>query len=84
MPLFVVSRAKPLQLPPNVPPAFSAEAFEAAWREGQSRLAALLPDARPEIAAESNHYVQIEQLELVVEAIRAVVEALRNPAAWRR
>ena len=84
MPLFVVSRAKPSPLPPNVPPAFSAEAFEAAWREGQARLAALLPDARHEIATESDHTVQVEQPELVAETIRAVVEAVRDPSAWRR
>src|SRR5271166_1722617 len=83
MPLFVISRAKPVQLPPNVRPGFSP-AFEAAWREGQAPLAALLPDARHEIATESDHYVQVEQPELVVEAIRAVVEAVRDPAAWRR
>ncbi len=84
MPLFVISRANPVQLPPNVPPAFSPEAFEAAWREGQARLASLLPDARREIATESDHYVQIGQPELVVEAIRELVEAVRDPAAWRR
>ncbi len=54
MPLLVVSRAKPVRLPPNVPPAFSREAFEAAWRKGQARLAALLPDVRHEIATESD------------------------------
>jgi pimeloyl-ACP methyl ester carboxylesterase len=82
LPLFVISRAKPAQLPPDVPPAFSPEAFEAAWREGQARLAALLPDARHEIATESAHYVQIDQPALVVDAIRAVVEAVRNPGTW--
>ena len=84
MPLFVISRAEPVKLPPNVPPAFSLDAFEAAWREGQARLAALLPDARHKTATESDHYVQVEQPGLVVDAIRAVVEAVRNPAAWRR
>jgi pimeloyl-ACP methyl ester carboxylesterase len=81
-PLFVISRAKSVQLPPNVPSALSPEAFEAAWRKGQDRLAALLPDARHEVATESDHYIQIEQPGLVVEAIRAVVEAVRNPATW--
>jgi len=82
MPLFVVSRAKPVKLRPNA--AFSADAYEAAWREGQARLASLLPDARHEIATESEHTVQVEQPELVVETIRAVVEAVRDPSAWRR
>ncbi len=84
MRLFVISRSEPVQLPPNVPSAFSPTAFEAAWREGQARLAALLPDARHEIATESDHYLQIEQPALVIEAIRAVVEAVRDPGTWRR
>lgn len=78
MPLFVISRAKPVQLPPGIPAAFSPDAFEAAWREGQRRLAALLPDARHEIATESDHYVQVEQPALVVDAIRSVVDAVRG------
>ena len=82
MPLDVISRGKPVQLPPNVPTAFSPNAFEAAWREGQRRLAALRPDARHQIAMESHHYIQIEQPVLVVEAIRAVVDAVRDPASW--
>jgi pimeloyl-ACP methyl ester carboxylesterase len=82
MPLYVISRGKPVQLPPGVPTAFSPDAFEAAWREGQSRLAELLPGARHRIAAESDHYVQIEQPVLVTDAIRAVVDAVRDPAAW--
>jgi pimeloyl-ACP methyl ester carboxylesterase len=84
IPLFVISRAKPVQLPPTVPSAFSQEAFEAAWQKGQARLAALLPDARHETATESDHYVQIDQPGLVVDAIRAVIEAVRDPTTWRR
>lgn len=82
MPLYVISRGKPVQLPPGVPTAFSPNAFEAAWRESQRRLAALRPDARHQIAAESHHYIQIEQPVLVVEAIRAVVDAVRDSASW--
>ena len=78
IPLFVISRAKPVQLPPDVPAAFSPQAFEAAWREGQRRLAALLPDARHAVATESSHYVQLDQPQLVVDAIREVVEAARH------
>ena len=84
MPLFVLSRAKPVALPPNVPADFSQSAFEKAWREGQNQLAALLPDARREIAEESDHYIQVEQSALVVNAVRAVVEAVRKPGSWRQ
>lgn len=82
VPLFVLSRAKPVALPPNVPADFSQAAFETAWREGQNELAALLPDARHAIATDSDHYIQIEQPDLVIDAVRQVVEAVRDPASW--
>ncbi len=81
-PLFVLSRGKPVALPPDVPGDFSAEAFETAWRAGQNQLAALLPDTRHEIAAESDHYIQLEQPGLVIDAVRTVVDAVRTPASW--
>ena len=82
MPLFVLSRAKPVALPPNVPASFSQAAFEMAWRQGQDRLASLLPDARHVIATESDHYIQIEQPDLVIDAARQVVDAVRDPSTW--
>lgn len=82
IPLFVLSRNKPVALPPNVPAGFSQQAFETAWRQGQDRLASLLPDARHAIAPESDHYIQIEQPDLVIDAVRQVVDAVRDPASW--
>ena len=83
IPLFVLSRGKPVALPPNVPASFSPAAFEAAWREGQNQLVALVPEARHVIATESDHYIQIEQPDLVIDAVRQVVGAVRDPASWR-
>ena len=83
IPLFVLSRTKPAALPPNVPAAFSPAAFEAAWRKGQDLLAALVPDAKHVIARESDHYIQIEQPDLVIDAVRQVVDAVRDPASRR-
>lgn len=83
IPLYVLSRAKPVALPPNVPAAFSPSAFEAAWRQGQDQLAALVPGAKHVVAKESDHYIQIEQPDLVIDAVRQVVEAVRDPASWR-
>ncbi|MGH6895658.1 MAG: alpha/beta fold hydrolase [Geminicoccaceae bacterium] len=83
VPLFVLSRAKPVALPPDVPASFSPTVFEQAWRLGQNGLAALLPGARHTIATESDHYIQVEQPGLVVGAARDVVEAVRDPASWR-
>jgi hypothetical protein len=74
----------PVALPPHVPADFSPEEFEKAWRKGQNELVALLPDARHEIAEQSDHYIQVGQPNLAVDAVRAVVEAIRNPGSWRQ
>jgi len=42
----------------------------------------LLPDARVVSVADSGHYIQGEHPELVIDAIRQVVEAVRDPARW--
>ncbi len=57
--------------------SFSRRADVAAPLAG---LAALAPDARFAVAAESGHYVQLQQPELVVAAVRQVVEAVRQPS----
>jgi pimeloyl-ACP methyl ester carboxylesterase len=53
------------------------------WRRhgasAQEQLATLVPDARYAVAAESAHYIQLQQPELVVDAVRRVVEAVRDP-----
>jgi pimeloyl-ACP methyl ester carboxylesterase len=85
LPLEVVSRGHEDDVPPAVaatfPPGFF-DATAAAWREGQARLAALVPDARHVSATESGHSIQIEQPALVIEAIRQVVEGVRHPNTW--
>ena len=65
-----------------LPPDFPWDALEAVWQELQDELAALVPGARHVIATKSGHYIQVEQPELVIEAIRQVVEGVRNPDTW--
>jgi pimeloyl-ACP methyl ester carboxylesterase len=60
-----------------VPPEVVAQ-LEPAWAAAQARLAALVPDARYVLAAESGHYIQLDQPELVIDAIRDVVAAVRE------
>ena len=48
----------------------------------QDDLAQLVPDAKHVIATESGHNIHQDQPELVIEAIRAVVDAVRNPSTW--
>jgi pimeloyl-ACP methyl ester carboxylesterase len=81
MPMAILARGLPIDLPSNAPPGFSAE-FEQAWRQGEEELAALTPDARFTVAAESDHYIQQEQSALVTEAIRQVVAGVRDPDTW--
>jgi pimeloyl-ACP methyl ester carboxylesterase len=54
-----------------------------AWRTAQDRLAKLL-NAKHISDTNSGHAIQMEQPQLVIEAIRDVVDAVRDPTSWRR
>ena len=82
IPLVILSRGQTMQMPPDLPGGLSGELLERAWQAGQDHLAALSPDARHTIATESEHYIQLQQPELVIDAVRAVVDAARDPASW--
>lgn len=88
LPLVVLTRGIPMsaELPPEMlsklPPDFPWDTLETVWQELQADLAALVPGARQVIATESGHYVQLQQPELVIDAIQQVVEAVRDPASW--
>ncbi len=88
LPLVVLTHGVPVggDLPPELrsilPPDFPWDAIETVWQELQAELAALVPGARQVIATESGHYIQVEQPELVIEAVRQVVEAVRDPDTW--
>jgi pimeloyl-ACP methyl ester carboxylesterase len=86
---FAASPLQPLPLevlthgvPWDWPPGFPVGAIEAAWRPLQDDLVALVPDARLVVAERSQHHIQIDQPDLVIEAVRRVVEAARNPSTW--
>ena len=81
MPLVVLSHGRPFGVPADAL-GFPPEALERAWAAGQAELAALAPGARHVVAAESGHSIQLQQPELVIDAIRQVVEAVRGPASW--
>jgi pimeloyl-ACP methyl ester carboxylesterase len=65
----------------EIPAGISADAMVAVWQELQAELATLTPTARQIVAAESGHYVPLDQPEVVTEAIRSVVEEARRRAA---
>jgi pimeloyl-ACP methyl ester carboxylesterase len=50
--------------------------------ELQEDLANLVPDGRLIIADQSGHYIHQTQPDLVLDAIRQVVEAVRDPTSW--
>jgi pimeloyl-ACP methyl ester carboxylesterase len=78
LPLTVLSHGHPFNLPSDLPSVLTSDVLERAWQGAQSALAALMPGARHEIAATSGHYIQLEQPELVIEAVREIVEAVRR------
>jgi pimeloyl-ACP methyl ester carboxylesterase len=90
LPLVVLTRGVPVsaELPPELrsalPPDFPFDTFDTVWQELQAELAALAPDARHVVAAESGHYIQLQQPELVIDAIQQVVDAVRDPSTWAR
>jgi pimeloyl-ACP methyl ester carboxylesterase len=81
MPLFVLTAGAATD-PATVPPDWPFEAYEALWTELQEDLAGLVADSRRVVAEQSGHYIHQSQPDLVADAIRQVVEAVRDPASW--
>ena len=54
-----------------------------AWRNAQDRLAQLL-NAKHVSETNSGHAIQMEQPQLVIDSIREVVDAVRDPTSSRR
>ena len=85
IPVFVLTQGQPFDLSPWQPlPADFPAALNKAWHTGQDALGALAPDAKHTIATKSSHYIQIQEPQLVIDAIKEVVEAVRNPSSWKR
>ncbi len=80
MPLFVLTHGRVDQ--PDSDPRLNG-GDERLWRTLQDEIAALVPQSKHVIAKRSGHDIHHEQPELVVSAIRAVVEAVRDPRTWK-
>jgi CubicO group peptidase (beta-lactamase class C family)/pimeloyl-ACP methyl ester carboxylesterase len=83
MPLVVLTQGQPFDLSPWQPlPADFPGALNKAWHAAQDELATLVPNAKHKVATKSSHYIQIQEPQLVVDAIKQVVEAVRSPSTW--
>jgi pimeloyl-ACP methyl ester carboxylesterase len=82
IPFFVLTHGQPFDLSSLQPlPADFPEALNKAWHTGQDALATLAPNAKHIIATKSGHDIQVQEPQLVIDAIKQVVEAVRNRSA---
>ena len=65
-----------------VPDGWLVEEDITLWRSLQEELAALVPGGRVLLSTQNEHLLPEADPEVVVEAIRQVVEAVRDPSTW--
>ncbi len=80
MPLAVLAHGLAFPLPEGS--GFTTEDLEPLLRAANENLATLVPNARFFVAADSGHDIHQDQPQLVIEAIRQVVEGVRAPETW--
>lgn len=78
MPLVVLSHTQPPDVGPL--PGWPVAAEERMWQALQADQAGLVANSRHVAAERSGHYIQQDRPDLVIDAVRQVVEAVRNPA----
>lgn len=79
MPLIVLSHGIPFAAPS---PSWPVERMEQIMSANQARVAGLVPGAKHIVAQKSGHNIHQDEPELVIESIRRVVNAVRNPETW--
>jgi pimeloyl-ACP methyl ester carboxylesterase len=78
IPLIVISHGRPIaDVLPNITSEQVAR-IEAVWLELQRELVSRSSQGRLVVAEKSGHYIHVEQPELVIQAIREVVDATRR------
>ncbi len=78
IPLTVVSRALPLELPPGLPAGLTTPVAERAWAAAQRQLGRLLPRARRVLATRSSHGLMFSEPALLIREIRRLVATVRR------
>jgi pimeloyl-ACP methyl ester carboxylesterase len=81
MPLVVLSHGR-VDDPSERPPGWPLMEEERIFRELHEALARLAPNGRHVVAEGAGHDIHQERPSLVIEAVRWVVEAARDPGAW--
>jgi pimeloyl-ACP methyl ester carboxylesterase len=85
MPLIVLTSTKVPELPPGTPDAVSARAtfaaMDAEMHRGHAELAALSSRGVQRVVPDSGHYIQADQPDAVIGAIREVLSIARKKAA---
>lgn len=77
MPLIVLTKSEPFARPPG-PSRFDFAELERLWPIGAQTLVKLEPDAPHIIATGSDHYIQVHQPDLVIEAVRLAIERAKR------
>ncbi len=81
MPMVVLTHGIPFAAPF---PTWNVAEMERVMSNNQERVVQLVPGAKLIVAEESGHNIHQDQPELVIEAIRMVVDAVRDPSTWTR
>jgi pimeloyl-ACP methyl ester carboxylesterase len=85
MPIIVLTSTKVPELPPGTPDAVSARAefaaFDAEMHRGHAELAALSSRGVQRLVPDSGHYIQLDQPDAVIGAMKEVILATRGRAA---
>jgi pimeloyl-ACP methyl ester carboxylesterase len=79
MPMVVLTHGVPFGAPF---PGWPVDVMEQVMSDNQERVVQLVPGAKHVIAEESGHNIHQDQPQLVIDAIRMVVDAVRNPSTW--
>ena len=65
-----------------IPAGWPGEVLDPIWKELVAKQAELIPGGRLVVAEQSDHGIPFVQPEIIVDAVRDVVEAVRDPSSW--
>lgn len=81
-PLIVIGHGDARQDPHLIPAGWPGEVLDPIWKELVAKQADLIPGGRLVVAEQSDHGIPFVQPNIVVGAVRDVVEAVRDPGSW--